>query len=90
MAHVHSRTCMLGQTHGLTGMPHATWTLQVLEQDNARIRAMLAEADESRTKIEGALTEATANNARLESDIAAFEDQGRSRQSQVLDVQMHA
>ena len=63
---------------------------QVLEQDNARIRAMLAEADESRTKIEGALTEATANNARLESDIAAFEDQGRSRQSQVLDVQMHA
>ena len=63
---------------------------QVLEQDNARIRAMLAEADESRTKIEGALTEATANNARLEADIAALEDQGRSRQSQVLDVQMHA
>ena len=51
---------------------------------------MLAEADESRTKIEGALTEATANNARLESAIAVLEDEGRSRQSQVLDVQTHA
>ena len=76
--------------HGLTCLLHATSTLQVLEKDNARIRTMLAEADESRTKIEGALTEATANNARLESAIAVLEDEGRSRQSQVLDVQTHA